>query len=252
MAGTIDYAYVHARPDGSIFYVGKGRNDRYKAGKSRNIHHKRIVSKYGVGSILVGKLECSSHDIALELEKGLIKCLGRMGVELSNITEGGMGSLGRPVSELTRQKLHEVFKGKQLRKSPISLAERERLVAMNRARRIHPEVPIEIKQAMVGMTRNEKIAHRAKLNSAALRERVLGEKNPMYGRTHTEEYKARLSDGVAGTGNPFYGKKHSKETREKMAVIHANKSGVQCPHCKKIGHPLGMKRWHFEHCRNKI
>lgn len=247
----VDYAYVHARPNGSIFYVGKGRGDRYKVYKSRNAHHKHIVNKYGSSNILVGRIECSTHDIALELEKGIIKCLGRMGVELSNITEGGMGALGRPVSASTRQKLHEAFKGKHLRKTPISVVERTRLADLNRARRIHPETAKEITQAMVGMTRNEKISYRANLDIAARRERVLGEKNPMYGRSHTEEYKARLSEAMAGVGNPFYGKTHTDKAKRKMADTRAKMLHVKCPHCDKVGHPLGMKRWHFEHCRSK-
>lgn len=87
------FAYVHARPDGTAFYVGKGTRQRafeMSAGR-RSKHHQRIVAKHGKGNILVGLMECSSAEIAFELEKGLIKCFRRMGVVLCNHTDGGEG-----------------------------------------------------------------------------------------------------------------------------------------------------------------
>lgn len=87
------FAYVHARPDGTVFYVGKGTPQRafeMSAGR-RSKHHQRIVAKHGKGNILVGLMECSSAEIAFELEKGLIKCFRRMGVVLCNHTDGGEG-----------------------------------------------------------------------------------------------------------------------------------------------------------------
>jgi hypothetical protein len=61
----------------------------------------------------------------------------------------------------------------------------------------------------------------------------VGEKNGMFGKTHTEEVKAKLSAlakerefsketrakmsaNSQGEGNPFFGKKHSEEARQKM------------------------------------
>jgi hypothetical protein len=93
---NVDYnAYVHARPDGGVFYVGKGSTKRsLEMTRSRNAHHASIVKKYGAENILVGTLNCSSDAISLELERGLIKCFRRMGVELANKTDGGEGTRG--------------------------------------------------------------------------------------------------------------------------------------------------------------
>ena len=99
------FAYVHCKPDGTPFYVGKGVRKRDKNFRDRNPYHKKVVAKYGAENILVGRIECSTNDIALELEIGLIKCLKRMGVKLANITDGGEGALGRPCSDLTKQKV---------------------------------------------------------------------------------------------------------------------------------------------------
>lgn len=56
----------------------------------------------------------------------------------------------------------------------------------------------------------------------AIKEANIGEKNPMYGKTHSKEIKERLSQiGKTKTGqkNNFYGKKHSEETKHKLSEL---------------------------------
>lgn len=98
------YAYIHAKPDGTPFYVGKGRRDRKRVAAVRNTWHTNIVGKYGPENILVGKLDCSTEAIAFELEKGLIKCLRRMGIKLCNLTDGGEGMSGYTPTDGTKEK----------------------------------------------------------------------------------------------------------------------------------------------------
>lgn len=105
---TTSYAYLHCKPDGTPFYVGKGALRRAKYLGDRNPHHKATVNKYGASNILKGWLECSNDQVAYELEIGLIKCLRRMGVELTNFTDGGEG--GRNPTPETRQRLSEAAK----------------------------------------------------------------------------------------------------------------------------------------------
>lgn len=51
----------------------------------------------------------------------------------------------------------------------------------------------------------------------------LGNKNPFYGKSHTEHYKQNSRDRMAGkylgTDNPFYGKTHSEQTRKKLSEL---------------------------------
>lgn len=109
------YAYVHCRPDFSPFYVGKGQGSRcHKMNRTHNPHHQNIVKKYGAENILVGKLDCSSEEIAFELEIGLIKCLSRSGVKLVNLTEGGDGVSGHIHSAETRKKIGNIHRGKTM------------------------------------------------------------------------------------------------------------------------------------------
>jgi hypothetical protein len=102
------YAYLHCRPDGSPFYVGKGKLRRVNNLTERNPYHAAIVSKYGQKNILIGKLACSSDQIAYSLEKGFIKCLRRSGIKLANFTDGGEG--GSNPCEETRKRLSEAAK----------------------------------------------------------------------------------------------------------------------------------------------
>ena len=92
---STSFAYIHCKPDGVPFYVGKGALRRARYLGERNAHHKAIVNKYGIANILKGVIDCSSDKIALELEVGLIKCLRRMGTKLANFTDGGEGLNGQ-------------------------------------------------------------------------------------------------------------------------------------------------------------
>lgn len=89
------YAYIHARPDGTPFYVGKGYGLRSHRFWSRSAHHQNIVAKCGgQDKILISRYLVSSETFAFELEKGLIKTLRRMGYKLCNLTDGGDGVTG--------------------------------------------------------------------------------------------------------------------------------------------------------------
>ena len=115
-------AYLHCRPDGTPFYVGKGTTKRSNKLYGRNPYHTNVVEKHGKENILVGYLECSTEETAYELERGIIKCLKRMGISLTNQTEGGIGGLqdreswnkGKPgcYSEETIKKMSDAKKGK--------------------------------------------------------------------------------------------------------------------------------------------
>lgn len=109
------YAYLHARPNtedaSGIFYVGKGKEGRCYSLKRNNPHYANVVRKYGAENILVSKLECSSEEIAFELEKGLIKCFRKMGVKLTNVSDGGEGPSGFIRSVESNRLVSEARKG---------------------------------------------------------------------------------------------------------------------------------------------
>ena len=111
-------AYLHCRPDGSPFYVGKGTRKRMNDLSTRNPRHKNTTDKYGRINILKGFMECSTEQIALDLEVGIIKCLRRMGVDLANYSDGGeSGASGYKWTDAQRLKQSKAHTGKVLKDS---------------------------------------------------------------------------------------------------------------------------------------
>jgi hypothetical protein len=110
------YVYLHRRKDtGEVFYVGKGtlrkrhrtqRCERAHSEYRRNEYWKRIAAKHGFTVEIFAS--CETDEFAQELEISLIKQYGR--ASLANLTDGGEGASGRPLTEKHRQHLSELAK----------------------------------------------------------------------------------------------------------------------------------------------
>lgn len=97
------YTYAHKKPNGEIFYIGKGSLKRAYAYDNRNSYWKNIVAKYG---LIVDILSTwSDEQEAISHEKLLIACLKDMGIKLCNITNGGEGVSGLKHTKETKEKL---------------------------------------------------------------------------------------------------------------------------------------------------
>ena len=93
------YTYVHRKPDGSIFYIGKGSGDRAYRKNHRNQYWKNIVAKHGSYSVDV-LANWKTHQEAIDHEVLLISWFKKMGYQLANLTDGGEGVVGyRPTQE---------------------------------------------------------------------------------------------------------------------------------------------------------
>jgi hypothetical protein len=88
------YTYLHCRPDGTPFYVGKGHGRRSHEFRRRNTHHQNIVLKHGRENITVYIFYCDTEMQALTDEVQQIKQLRDDGYELANQTNGGDGTSG--------------------------------------------------------------------------------------------------------------------------------------------------------------
>ena len=97
------YVYIHKKPDGTPFYVGKGVGNRAYAFAKRNQWHKNIVAKYGKDNIIIEIINCVSESQAFDLEKIYIKQLKNDGVMLVNLTDGGEGCSGLVRGEPTAE-----------------------------------------------------------------------------------------------------------------------------------------------------
>ena len=98
------YAYTHARPDGTVFYVGKGHGRRawdFSPSRRRS-HHLNVIAKHGRSKIEVRVYPCASEELALRLEVEMIAQFRAAGAVLVNLTDGGEGTAGRPMNERSR------------------------------------------------------------------------------------------------------------------------------------------------------
>lgn len=186
---TPRFAYVHCKPDGTVFYVGKGALRRVKNLRERNEYHRRVVAKYGKNNILIGMLECSSEQIAFDLERGLIKCLKRQGVSLANCTDGGEGG-SNPRPE-TRAKLSAAAKERG-----VSEACRAATVAARKGKPLSEMQRLKVSQSMKGKVFTEE--HRRNISTAAkkrgmTKETLAAAHASTKGRTQSPEERARRS-----------------------------------------------------------
>lgn len=185
------YTYLHCKPNGDPFYVGKGCGGRsHDFHNGRNQYHKNIVLKYGRKNILVYVFNCDSEDQAISDEIQQIAQLRREKIHLANLTDGGDGISGWRHTEESLAKLKAALTGKK--KHPISDAHKT-----------------AISNSLIGnkhlLGKSPSLETRRKISESST------------GRLHSEESKEKMS--LAQMGNQHWlGKKHSDETKMKMSL----------------------------------
>ena len=111
-----------------------------------------------------------------------------------NIANGG-NALGT-MSEETKEKIREAHIGK-----PRSEETKEKLRKANLGKKLKEETKSKI--------------------SKKLKEKNSGEKNPFYGKKHSEETKEKLSQNMKGSKNPNWGKHCTEEMKFKCMLVNA-------------------------------
>lgn len=222
---TTSFAYVHCKPDGTPFYVGKGALRRAKYLGERNQYHQATVQKYGAKNILIGMLECSSSSIAYELERGIIKCLRRQGMQLTNFTEGGEGG-PNPTPE-TRKRLSEAAK-----KRGVSIACQLAKVAAKKGKPLSPEQKKKQSEVMKGIVFTEQ--HRKNISVSA-KKRGISE--------HIRQVQAAaVSKSVVGE-HPQYGTKMWASAKDVAVFLQTPLSTT----AKKIAQGVEYKGWQLRY-----
>ena len=96
------YVYVHSKPNGSPFYVGKGTRGRAFTSGKRSWGWTQMVEECGGVDVRIVKYFETEKE-AWDFEKALIKELRQQGHNLINLSEGGRGPNGYKQSEETRR-----------------------------------------------------------------------------------------------------------------------------------------------------
>lgn len=204
----VSYAYIHCKPDGTPFYVGKGALRRAKYLGERNPYHQAVVNKYGRSNILIGMMGCSSSEVAFELEKGIIKCLRRNGVKLTNFTDGGEGGLN-PGPE-TRRKLSEAAK-----KRGVSVACQTAKIEAKKGKSLSAEHKAKLSARMKGIQFSEE--HKKNISISAKKRgmsaKLLEEAHKSSkGRVQSAEEKLKRRESMLA----YWDKKGRKQKIEKI------------------------------------
>lgn len=170
--------YVHCRPDGRPFYVGKGLPPRSRQlFRSRSAHHANIVNKYGADNIIVRVVKSGlTEETAFDHERTMIECLRDFDIPIVNLTAGGEGFRGgrhsqewkRVTAERSRGNKHRVGK-----KDSDATKALKRSVLLGNKRRLGTRMP-----------EWQKIIKRA----------LMVERNPMRSPEVRAKHRARMSD----------------------------------------------------------
>jgi hypothetical protein len=106
------YTYAHTKPDGTIFYIGKGTGYRANQKCGRNPHWKNVTNKYGFEvKMLADNID---EELALLCEIEAIDVFKRRGYDLVNKTSGGDNPIWTIVTDETRAKMSKSQTGKKM------------------------------------------------------------------------------------------------------------------------------------------
>lgn len=144
------YVYIHKKPDGTPFYVGKGTGNRAYQFSKRTQWHKNIVAKYGKENIIVQIINCVNESQAFDLEKIYIKQFKIDGVQLVNLTDGGEGVSGLVRGEPTEEHKRKNGDARRGKKQSEETKKKRSEALKGRKRIITPEWREKISLSMKG------------------------------------------------------------------------------------------------------
>jgi len=208
------YTYAYLREDKTPYYIGKGEKDRiYRKGRME------VKPPKDKTRIIFLKQNLTEEE-AFKHEIYMIAVFGRKDLGtgiLRNKTDGGEGPSGAIRSDETRKKISEVQKGKNHHFYGKTFSEEHKrklsealkgVKNHNYGKDFSSETRRKMRDAKIGKPLSEE--HKRNLSEA--------HKNP------SEEFRKKISYATKGEKNPMYGKRHSEETKQKISRMRKGKN----------------------------
>jgi len=244
------YTYIHATPEGDVFYVGKGVGRRYYSMSDRSwIWQEKFKSLDGITMKIVKKFKTENE--AFQHEKELIKYYRDQGCNLVNQSDGGLGPTGYKFTEERKKNISQKMRGY---KFPVitcpHCGESGGGTSMKRWHFDNCTGPTKYFKARATLN-----GERIHLGKFATKEEVKAVVDAFYkehprpnvwkGRKHSEasrqkmsevhkgqpgsvwsdEAKQKLAEKRIGDKNPFYGRKHTAKTRQIITQKNIGREG---------------------------
>ena len=212
-----EYIYDDIKLEYEPFYVGKGCGDRIKSSlfdreSPFKVNKIKSLRDNKIEIISIKLFENLENEESLEIEKDVIKKIGRRDLKLgplTNLTDGGNQTRNYKyvVSDETKQKISNGLKNSELFQKAVRSKERVN----------------KISESNKGKKRSDETKNKI---SESLKGKMSGENNPFYGKEHSEDSISKMSEKASqriGDKNGFYGKEHKEETKQKISISLKNK-----------------------------
>ena len=237
------YVYLDPREEGEYkygeyefeyepFYIGKGKDYRYKRhlreseySKNNNYKNNKIkkIISCGLKPNVIKFIENLTESLAHELEEKMILEIGRhdLGLgPLANFTNGGEGNSGQIMSEETKQKLREINLGKV---SPLKGKSYEEIYGEEEAKNKIEKIRLinlgKTYEEIYGEDRVDEIKEKirfgnlGKIYNEETREKI---RQINLGRKASKETREKISKSLIGNDR-HKGCKHSEETKKQIS-----------------------------------
>jgi len=222
-----NYEYEDHKFKNLPFYIGKGKDKRMFAGQTRRksnlFKYNKIqkLKRHGLKPIALKHTEYLTEQETFDLEKKMIKTIGRRDKEqgpLTNLDDGGLGCSGYIKSEEFKKKLSEASKGENGPNWGKHLSEetKNKLRQVNIGKHLSEETKRKLSEANKGKNHPNWGKHLSQKTIDKIRKSQIGKKL-------SEEHKRKIGDVHRGDKSPMYGKHPSEETRRKMSIIRKKK-----------------------------
>lgn len=193
MEENVYYVYMYYfKSTGEVFYIGKGKNDRYKSMVHRNQLFLNILNKYSEDVDVKFYKTGLTEKESLELERKLIDEFWKKGECRANFHEGGCGgNTGMYGSPERSRKLSEFGKSRIGDKNPMwgkthSPEVRKYLSELNKGKKLSEEQKQKLIKANTGRKKSEYELEICRRNALIGAQKM---------KEHTESYK-KMMDSV--------------------------------------------------------